>query len=45
MIGLFNQHGFAADVDPVVERLGVELTSVEDFLRRTLVSPSASLAR
>lgn len=45
MIRLFNEHGFAVDADPIVHRLGIELTSVEDFLRQTLLAPSTSLAR
>ncbi len=41
MIRLFNKQGFAVDVDRVVARLGVELTSVEAFLRRAVVAPDA----
>jgi len=44
MIRLFNGQGFAVDADRVVERLGIRLTSVEDFLRQTLVAPSPSPA-
>lgn len=40
MIRLFNQEGFAAETDPVVERLGIELTPGEDFLDRALAKPT-----
>lgn len=38
MIRLFNEEGFAADADPIVERLGIRLTPVEEFLRQALAS-------
>lgn len=36
MIRLFNTEGFAVAADPKVERLGVDLAQVEDFLERAL---------
>lgn len=42
MIDLFNQEGFAVDPDPVVRRLGIELTSVEDFLAQALAASTAT---
>ncbi len=42
MIRLFNREGFAVDGDPIVRRLGVDLTSVEDFLERALAAPTGA---
>ncbi len=42
MIRLFNEEGFAVDGDPIVRRLGVDLTSVEDFLERALAAPTGA---
>lgn len=42
MIRLFNERGFAVEPDPVVQRLGIELTTVEHFLRATLLASSAA---
>lgn len=42
MIRLFNEEGFAVDADPVIRQLGVDLTSVEDFLERALGAPTGA---
>ena len=41
MVRLFNREGFAGEADPVVERLGVSLTSIEDFLEAEFVPTGA----
>lgn len=45
MIRLFNTEGFAVVADPMVERLGVDLTEVEDFLERALGAPAQTERR
>jgi len=35
MIRLFNERGFVAPSNPLIEGLGLELTEMESFLRRS----------
>ena len=44
MVRLFNREGFAAEPDPAVGKLAVELTSVKDFLRAQYAPANATAA-
>ncbi len=45
MIRHFNTRGFAVDPGPLIDRLGLELTSVEEFLWQNFAAPAGSLNR
>jgi uncharacterized protein YbjT (DUF2867 family) len=42
MVRLFNEEGFVVDPSPVVDRFGLQLTTVEEFLHQTFAAPAGA---